>query len=178
MPWSEKFPDADPQALDLMDKMLQFHPGKRIDVATALKHPWLAQLHDETQEPAAPGEAHSVPQRRQHRSFVEEWTAAFLAMLTEATVSPSSKQLPGGWSRKAYAGVSLVLTAALHCVRPALHSCLPAAPFEFDFEDAQLTEQNVRDLVFEEMLYYHPDLAAPMAAVQPPIMHQKHFVAA
>jgi serine/threonine protein kinase len=59
VPWSEKFPDADPQALDLMDKMLQFHPGKRIDVATALKHPWLAQLHDETQEPAAPGEARS-----------------------------------------------------------------------------------------------------------------------
>jgi serine/threonine protein kinase len=56
VPWSEKFPDADPLALDLMDKMLQFHPGKRIDVATALKHPWLAQLHDETQEPAAPGE--------------------------------------------------------------------------------------------------------------------------
>lgn len=55
VPWSEKFPDADPQALDLMDKMLQFHPGKRIDVAAALKHPWLAQLHDETQEPAAPG---------------------------------------------------------------------------------------------------------------------------
>lgn len=55
MPWSEKFSDADPQALDLMDKMLQFHPGKRIDVAAALKHPWLAQLHDEAQEPAAPG---------------------------------------------------------------------------------------------------------------------------
>ncbi len=59
VPWSEKFPDADPQALDLMDKMLQFHPGKRIDVAAALKHPWLAQLHDETQEPAAPGGAGS-----------------------------------------------------------------------------------------------------------------------
>lgn len=57
VPWSEKFPEADPQALDLMDKMLQFHPGKRIDVAAALKHPWLAQLHDETQEPAAPGGA-------------------------------------------------------------------------------------------------------------------------
>lgn len=56
MPWSEKFPDADAQALDLLDKMLQFHPGKRIDVAAALKHPWLAQLHDETQEPAAPSE--------------------------------------------------------------------------------------------------------------------------
>lgn len=35
--------------------MLQFDPRKRIDVQTALKHPWLAQLHDEAAEPAAPG---------------------------------------------------------------------------------------------------------------------------
>jgi hypothetical protein len=55
---------------------------------------------------------------------------------------------------------------------------LPAAPFEFDFEEAQLTEQNVRDLVFEEMLYYHPDLGGPVAAAPPPMPHQKHFVAA
>jgi hypothetical protein len=33
-----------------------------------------------------------------------------------------------------------------------------AAPFEFDFEEAQLTEQNVRDLVYEEMKFYHPEL--------------------
>jgi mitogen-activated protein kinase 1/3 len=38
-----------------MDKMLQFDPRKRIDVNAALKHPWLAQLHDETAEPVAPG---------------------------------------------------------------------------------------------------------------------------
>jgi hypothetical protein len=63
VPWSEKFPDADPLALDLMDKMLQFHPGKRIDVAAALKHPWLAQLHDEATEPAAPCEAACVATR-------------------------------------------------------------------------------------------------------------------
>jgi hypothetical protein len=39
-----------------MEKMLQFDPRKRIDVETALKHPWLAQLHDESAEPVAPGE--------------------------------------------------------------------------------------------------------------------------
>lgn len=33
-----------------------------------------------------------------------------------------------------------------------------AAPFEFEFEEAQLTEQNVRDLVYEEMRFYHPEL--------------------
>jgi hypothetical protein len=56
---------------------------------------------------------------------------------------------------------------------------LAAAPFEFDFEEAQLTEQNVRDLVFEEMLFYHPELAgAPVAALPAQMLHQKHFVAA
>lgn len=50
------------------------------------------------------------------------------------------------------------------CVQPVtaaqspLMSLLCAAPFEFDFEEAQLTEQNVRDLVYEEMRYYHPGM--------------------
>lgn len=56
VPWHKKFPEADPLALDLLDKMLQFDPRKRIDVQAALKHPWLAQLHDEATEPSAPGE--------------------------------------------------------------------------------------------------------------------------
>jgi serine/threonine protein kinase len=56
VPWNKKFPEADPLALDLLDKMLQFDPRKRIDVQAALKHPWLAQLHDEAAEPSAPGE--------------------------------------------------------------------------------------------------------------------------
>lgn len=64
-------------------------------------------------------------------------------------------------------------------LRAAVCAVCASAPFEFDFEEAQLTEQNVRDLVFEEMLYYHPDLAAPVAAMQPQMLHQqKHFVAA
>jgi len=83
--FSKKFPDADPLAIDLMERMLEFDPRKRINVEDALKHPWLAQLHDEAAEPSAP------------------------------------------------------------------------APFEFDFEDAQLDEQAVRDLVWEEMRYYHPN---------------------
>ncbi|KAK9815669.1 hypothetical protein WJX72_007692 [[Myrmecia] bisecta] len=48
------FPEASPKALDLMEKMLQFDPRKRITVEEALKHPYLAQLHDESAEPSAP----------------------------------------------------------------------------------------------------------------------------
>ncbi|KAJ9518933.1 hypothetical protein QJQ45_026224 [Haematococcus lacustris] len=82
--FAKKFPEADPLAIDLMEKMLEFDPRKRIDVCAALKHPWLAQLHDELAETSAP------------RSF------------------------------------------------------------EFDFEEAQLTEAAVRELVWEETRYYHP----------------------
>ena len=35
-------------------------------------------------------------------------------------------------------------------------------PFVLDFEEAQLTEQNVRDLVYEEMKKYQADSAQPM----------------
>jgi len=31
-PWREKYPHADPLALDLLDQMLAFNPGKRISV--------------------------------------------------------------------------------------------------------------------------------------------------
>lgn len=57
MDFKTKFPEADALALDLMCKMLQFDPRKRCNVVEALKHPWLAQLHDEAAEPSAPGES-------------------------------------------------------------------------------------------------------------------------
>jgi serine/threonine protein kinase len=47
------YPQADPHALDLLDKMLVFDPAKRISVQEALSHPWLEALHDESDEPVA-----------------------------------------------------------------------------------------------------------------------------
>jgi hypothetical protein len=41
------------QALDLLSRMLVFHPAHRISVEDALAHPWLAALHDESDEPVA-----------------------------------------------------------------------------------------------------------------------------
>jgi hypothetical protein len=38
-------------ALDLLEKLLRFDPAERISVAEALKHPYLAPYHDETDEP-------------------------------------------------------------------------------------------------------------------------------
>lgn len=44
------YPDADPKALDLLDKMLTFNPHKRIGVEDALAHPYLEQYYDPADE--------------------------------------------------------------------------------------------------------------------------------
>ena len=51
--FAELFPGATPLACDLVSKMLQFDPRRRISVKQALKHPYLAALHDEAEEPVA-----------------------------------------------------------------------------------------------------------------------------
>lgn len=50
VPWTSLFPDADPRALDLLDKMLTFNPNKRIVVEDALAHPYLEQYYDPADE--------------------------------------------------------------------------------------------------------------------------------
>lgn len=44
--------DANPQAVDLLEKLLTFNPIKRYTVEQALAHPYLANLHSEDDEPS------------------------------------------------------------------------------------------------------------------------------
>jgi len=46
VPFSKIYKDANPLALDLMEKMLTFNPNKRISVEEALAHPYLKSLHN------------------------------------------------------------------------------------------------------------------------------------
>lgn len=48
------FPNANPDALDLLDKMLAFDPATRISVEQALEHPYLQIWHDASDEPDCP----------------------------------------------------------------------------------------------------------------------------
>lgn len=54
VPFSRLFPHANPDALDLLDKMLAFDPSSRITVEDALEHKYLSIWHDPTDEPDCP----------------------------------------------------------------------------------------------------------------------------
>ncbi|KZV61332.1 Pkinase-domain-containing protein [Peniophora sp. CONT] len=53
-PFSQLFPNANPLAIDFLEKCLTFSPKKRIDVSEALAHPYLESYHDPEDEPTAP----------------------------------------------------------------------------------------------------------------------------
>ncbi|CEP63227.1 mitogen-activated protein kinase HOG1 LALA0_S07e05336g [Lachancea lanzarotensis] len=51
--FSDRFKNVEPDAVDLLEKMLVFDPNKRITAADALTHPYLAPYHDPSDEPEA-----------------------------------------------------------------------------------------------------------------------------
>ncbi|CAJ0881637.1 7477_t:CDS:2 [Entrophospora sp. SA101] len=53
VPFSQMFPDANPLAVDMLEKLLTFNPTKRVTVEEALTHPYLEPYHDPEDEPNA-----------------------------------------------------------------------------------------------------------------------------
>ena len=49
-----QFPQASADAIDLMIRLLEFDPNKRITAQQALEHPYIAQFHDPSVERDAP----------------------------------------------------------------------------------------------------------------------------
>ncbi|KAJ3071146.1 Mitogen-activated protein kinase [Quaeritorhiza haematococci] len=54
VPFSKVFPRAEPLALDLLERLLEFNPAKRITAEEALRHPYLAAYHHPDDEPDCP----------------------------------------------------------------------------------------------------------------------------
>jgi len=53
-PLAEFFPGASAEALDLINKTMQFNPDKRLTAYECLRHPYVAAFHNEADEPACP----------------------------------------------------------------------------------------------------------------------------
>lgn len=53
VPFTRLYPHATPLALDLLEKMLEFDPAKRITTEQCLAHPYLSHYHDPSDEPGA-----------------------------------------------------------------------------------------------------------------------------
>lgn len=53
VPLERQFPRAPAEAIDLLNKMLQIHPRKRLNVEEALAHPFFASVHNPNDEPVA-----------------------------------------------------------------------------------------------------------------------------
>ena len=83
--WSSLFPNANPIALDLLEKMLTFNPKKRYTVDQCLSHPYFEGLHDPEQEP------------------------------------------------------------------------ITTTPFDWSFDDVELTKENLQSMIYDESLYYHDE---------------------
>ncbi|XP_042501944.1 mitogen-activated protein kinase homolog NTF6-like [Macadamia integrifolia] len=84
-PFSQKFPNVSPAAIDLAERMLVFDPSKRITVDEALNHPYLSSLHEINVEPIC------------------------------------------------------------------------SSPFNFDFEQSSLSEEDIKELIWRESLNFNPD---------------------
>ncbi|KAH3756504.1 extracellular response kinase [Pelomyxa schiedti] len=51
---SDSYPQATEEAIDLMERLLQFNPLKRPTAEEALEHPYLVQFHNPDEEPGCP----------------------------------------------------------------------------------------------------------------------------
>eukprot|EP00735_Rhodelphis_limneticus_P015118 TRINITY_DN9278_c0_g1::TRINITY_DN9278_c0_g1_i1::g.13289::m.13289 TRINITY_DN9278_c0_g1::TRINITY_DN9278_c0_g1_i1::g.13289 ORF type:complete len:471 (+),score=49.41,sp/P42525/ERK1_DICDI/60.68/3e-153,Pkinase/PF00069.20/1.4e-75,Pkinase_Tyr/PF07714.12/1.3e-34,Kdo/PF06293.9/7.8e-07,Kinase-like/PF14531.1/1.5e+02,Kinase-like/PF14531.1/0.048 TRINITY_DN9278_c0_g1_i1:124-1413(+) len=94
IPFETLFPNASKEAIDLLEGMLKFNPHERLTVEEALRHPYLASLHDPEDEPVA--ESH----------------------------------------------------------------------FDFNFEKDITDEESSRNLVFKELLFFHPEAEEERAAAR------------
>ena len=68
----EMFPSASDEALDMLRRLLQFNPTKRLTIDQALRHPYVAQFHNPDDEPVCQ-RAIRIPIDDNHKYSIREY---------------------------------------------------------------------------------------------------------
>ena len=99
----ELFPLASDAACDLLTRMLTFSPAKRITVEQALAHPYLAVLHDPSDEPVADAPLHqalfdesTTPNKEHYKQMLWREVLHFHPHLAQQTPPHLQQQQQGG----------------------------------------------------------------------------------
>lgn len=88
---ADMFPHASEDALDLLTKLLQFNPSKRLSAAEALAHPYVAQFHNPDDEPSC-SKVITIPINDNHKYSISVRTV-WLVVVCAGGVCGSSWQL-------------------------------------------------------------------------------------
>ncbi|KFG63845.1 putative cell-cycle-assocaited protein kinase ERK7 [Toxoplasma gondii RUB] len=70
--FKDAFPNASPEALDLLKQLLQFNPNKRISAEKGLEHPYVRQFHSPEDEPVC-GKIIAIPIDDNTKYSVEDY---------------------------------------------------------------------------------------------------------
>ncbi len=84
---TDLFPGASKDAADLLMRLLQFNPSKRISAAQALRHPFVAQFHNPEDEPSC-SRVITIPINDNHKYSIAEYRWA---------VGRAGRGYAGGW---------------------------------------------------------------------------------
>ena len=94
-PWSSIYPNAEPSALDLLDKLLTWDPEKRITVDQAMRHPYIQEYIQPEREPICPAsfnfdfeQHHDIKQPSKIRELMRQEMSLY--PITESSSSSSS----------------------------------------------------------------------------------------
>lgn len=91
--WKTIYPAASDPALDLLKKLLEFNPKKRLTPAQALEHPYMAELHDPDDEPECDAEFDFDYEKKDNLSDanIRELVFREISLYTKATATAKGK---------------------------------------------------------------------------------------
>nr|AHC00609.1 mitogen-activated protein kinase [Ganoderma lucidum] len=102
IPFSQVLPKASPQALDLLERLLQFDPSKRISAAEALTHPYFSTSQPIYTQPSpftpaviAPAYQYQQQQGQPQGQFQYGQQEAARAAAAQAQLALAQPQIPG-----------------------------------------------------------------------------------